>query len=124
MGGQMDLMVFGLSVSVIGSLLVFAGLAMIVGGVILLKQASGLKVQKDSHSSANADMLPVVLSAAVAAAIEMDAEQERLVAVLTAAVAAIWEDTDNGFIVRKVRRIQNGSAWQKAGREEQIYSRM
>ncbi len=119
----MDLVGFGLSVSVIGAIIVFAGLAMIVGGVVLLKSAGGRKEAALPASPSRADDLPVVLTAAVAAATEQ-AEQERLIAVLTAAVAAMWTDQESGFVVRRVRRVQTSPAWQRAGREEQIYSRM
>ena len=48
-----------------------------------------------------------------------------LIAVITAAIAAIWQEEghhDSGFVVRRVRRVQNGSARARAAREEQIYS--
>ena len=45
-----------------------------------------------------------------------------LVAAITAALAIVLEGSD-GFRVRRIRRIQNTPAWQRAGREEQIYSR-
>jgi hypothetical protein len=51
-----------------------------------------------------------------------------LIAVITAAVAAAMADDKKDapvlFTVRRVRRISGGSAWQRAGREEQVYSRM
>ena len=37
------------------------------------------------------------------------------------------EETDEnttGFVVRSIRRINNAPAWNRAGREEQVYSRM
>lgn len=119
----MDLVVFGLSVSVIGAIIVLAGLAMIIGGILLLRNASREKKEAPSIPPRQADDLPVVLTAAVAAAMEQ-AEQERLIAVLTAAVSAVWEDQESGFVVRRVRRVSSSPAWQRAGREEQIYSRM
>ncbi len=118
----MNQVVLGLSITVIGCLIVLAGLAMIIGGAILMKNARKEKAVAIPQSRP-ADHLPAVLSAAVAATLEQE-EQERLIAVLTAAVAAMWEENQGGFVVRKVRRIHNSPAWQKAGREEQIYSRM
>ena len=44
------------------------------------------------------------------------------VAAIVAAIAAIW-DGETGFTVRRVRRISNAPAWNRAGRDEQIYSR-
>ena len=119
----MNQVVFGLSITVIGCLIVLAGLAMIIGGAILMKNARKEKAMAEAPQRRPADHLPAVLSAAVAATLAQE-EQERLIAVLTAAVAAVWEENQGGFVVRKVRRVQNSPAWQKAGREEQIYSRM
>lgn len=119
----MNQVVFGLSITVVGCLIVLAGLAMIIGGIILMKNAGKVQIKADVPTNRPADELSAVLSAAVAATLAQE-EQERLIAVLTAAVAAMWEENQGGFVVRKVRRIQNSPAWQKAGREEQIYSRM
>ena len=47
---------------------------------------------------------------------------DALIAAITAAIACYMEE-GVGFTVRRVRRISNAPAWQKAGREEQIYSR-
>lgn len=56
------------------------------------------------------------------------ADNGELIAVITAAVAAVL-DAENGasgskFVVRTIRRVHNAPAWNRAGREEQIYSRM
>ena len=45
-----------------------------------------------------------------------------VLAAITAAVAAVWQ-SDSGFVVRHVKRIHNAPAWNRAGREEQTYSR-
>lgn len=119
----MDQVVLGLSITVIGCLIVLAGFAMIIGGVILMRNAGKAKAAAENVKSHPTSDLPVVLSAAVAAVLAQE-EQERLIAVLTAAVAAMWDENQGGFVVRKVRRVQNSPAWQKAGREEQIYSQM
>ena len=51
-----------------------------------------------------------------------------LMAVIAAAVAAAMEqageENTTGFVVRSIRRINNAPAWNRAGREEQVYSRM
>ena len=51
-------------------------------------------------------------------------DDTQLAAVIAAAIAAIWQDENTGFVVRRIRRVNNASAWQRAGREEQIYSRL
>ena len=51
-----------------------------------------------------------------------------MIAVIAAAVAAAMEqageENTTGFVVRSIRRINNAPAWNRAGREEQVYSRM
>ena len=34
------------------------------------------------------------------------------------------DENTTGFVVRSIRRINNAPAWNRAGREEQVYSRM
>ena len=54
------------------------------------------------------------------------ADDGELVAVIAAAVAAAMEAAgeESGFVVRSIRRVHNAPAWNRAGREEQVYSRM
>lgn len=125
----MESLVFGLSVSVVGMVIVFIGLAILIFCIMLLRGASKQEKkgpdqpEKKSLENPPEDAaLQVVLGTAVAMAMEQSA-QEQLIAVLTAAVSAVWEG-DGSFVVRRVRRIQTSPAWQKAGREEQIFSRL
>ena len=49
----------------------------------------------------------------------------RIVAVITAAVYAMLDEEKkdgSGFVVRHIRRVNHAPAWQRAGRDEQIYS--
>lgn len=123
----MNTLMFGLSVTAVGLIIVFLGLALLIWCITLLRKISTEGREAPSGAvpgveSAQDPNLPAVLGTAVALAMEQQA-QEQLIAVLTAAVSALWEG-DGGFVVRRVRRIQPSSAWEKAGREEQIYSRM
>ena len=45
-----------------------------------------------------------------------------VIAAITAAIAAVWQ-APTGFVVRHVKRVNNAPAWNRAGREEQTYSR-
>ena len=45
-----------------------------------------------------------------------------VIAAITAAIAAVWQ-APTGFVVRHVKRVSNAPAWNRAGREEQTYSR-
>ena len=79
-----------------------------------------------SEAQINAIVAQVVSefkSAPAAPAAPVAAENDdALIAAITAAIACYMEE-GVGFTVRRVRRISNAPAWQKAGREEQIYSR-
>ena len=47
-----------------------------------------------------------------------------LIAVISAAIAAVWQNENTGFVVRRVRRVQGGSARARAARDEQIFSHL
>lgn len=112
---------FGLIVTLIGMLTVFFGLVLLIGLIKLMENAtanlgkSGKKAKKQAEAPAPAPVAaPVVEEVPVA-------DDSELIAVISAAVA-MMED-GSAFTVRRVRRVQNAPAWQKAGREEQVYSR-
>lgn len=119
---------FNLSVTA-AVIIAIAVLALLILCIVLARTSSrrgtvkNLKEDRILSPKATDDAtLQVVLGTAVALAMEQSA-QEQLIAVLTAAVSAVW-DGDGTFVVRRVRRIQTSPAWQRAGREEQIFSRM
>lgn len=109
---------FGLTVTLIGIAIVFLGLTILIGLIKLMEKATanlgkgGKKAKKQAEAPAPA---PVVEEVPVA-------DDSELIAVISAAVAMMMED-GSAFTVRRVRRVQNAPAWQKAGREEQVYSR-
>lgn len=110
---------FGLIVTLIGMLTVFFGLVLLIGLIKLMENATanlGKKSKKQAEAPAPAPVAaPVVEEVPVA-------DDSELIAVISAAVAMMMED-GSAFTVRRVRRVQNAPAWQKAGREEQVYSR-
>lgn len=116
---------FGLIVTLIGMLTVFFGLVLLIGLIKLMEKATanlgkggkgGKKGKKQAEAPAPAPVAaPVVEKVPVA-------DDSELIAVISAAVAMMMED-GSAFTVRRVRRVQNAPAWQKAGREEQVYSR-
>lgn len=110
---------FGLIVTLIGILTVFFGLTILIGLIKLMEKATanlGKKAKKQAEAPAPAPVAaPVVEEVPVA-------DDSELIAVISAAVAMMMED-GSAFTVRRVRRVQNAPAWQKAGREEQVYSR-
>lgn len=116
---------FGLTVTLIGIAIVFLGLTILIGLIKLMEKATanlgkggkgGKKAKKQAEAPASAPVAaPVVEEVPVA-------DDSELIAVISAAVAMMMED-GSAFTVRRVRRVQNAPAWQKAGREEQVYSR-
>lgn len=110
---------FGLTVTLIGIAIVFLGLTILIGLIKLMEKATanlGKKGKKQAEAPAPAPVTaPVVEEVPVA-------DDSELIAVISAAVAMMMED-GSAFTVRRVRRVQNAPAWQKAGREEQVYSR-
>lgn len=116
---------FGLIVTLIGIAIVFLGLTILIGLIKLMEKATanlgkggkgGKKGKKQAEAPAPAPVAaPVVEEVPVA-------DDSELIAVISAAVAMMMED-GSAFTVRRVRRVQNAPAWQKAGREEQVYSR-
>ena len=139
-----DILVYGLSVAFVGMATVFLGLVILIGMVKGLEKCVsgealaffmekvGAKVKARFRSSEVSASAP----AAAAAAAGTTANNDELVAVITAAVAAMLEaeaaangtvaaeEAPKGFVVRSIRRISNAPAWNRAGREEQVYSRM
>ena len=116
---------FGLTVTLIGIAIVFLGLTILIGLIKLMEKATanlgkggkgGKKGKKQAEAPAPAPAAaPVVEEVPVA-------DDSELIAVISAAVAMMMED-GSAFTVRRVRRVQTAPAWQKAGREEQVYSR-
>lgn len=113
---------FGLTVTLIGIAIVFFGLTILIGLIKLMEMATanigkgGKKGKKQAEAPA-----PAPAAAPVAEEVPVTDDSE-LIAVISAAVAMMMED-GSAFTVRRVRRVQNAPAWQKAGREEQVYSR-
>lgn len=113
----MDRLIDSLLVLVVGVLVVFFGLVVLIGLVKLITLLTSERKKEEPKAQAPAPA-PVTAPAPVQAA----AQDDTLIAVITAAVACAMEE-GTAFTVRRVRRVSNAPAWQKAGREEQIYSR-
>ena len=120
----MDKLIFGLTVTVIGIAVVFCGLVVLIGLIKLVAMATGSvsKPKKDKAAPAPAPAPAPVPAAPVAQEQPVQAD-DTLIAVISAAVAAMMED-GSAFTVRRIRRVSNATAWSRAGREEQVYSRM
>ena len=117
----MDNLLLGLSTTAIGMLVVFFGLLILIACICAMTMITG----RAKKTAAKEPLTEPAQEAAPAAEPEEDAAaDEQLVAVISAAIAAVWQDEKGGFVVRRIRRCQNSSARARAAREEQIFSRM
>ena len=122
---MLSILKYGLSVAAVGILTVFVALIILIGLIKVMEIVVGGVTKK------KAAPVPAPAAPAPAPAIEETAEEEdegELIAVIAAAVAAAMEaagaEEPTGFVVRSIRRVNNAPAWNRAGREEQVYSRM
>lgn len=115
----MDNLLFGLGVTAVGMLVVFFGLIVLIGLIKIMTMLSQSKKPKEKEAVAPA---PVAAPAPVEAEAAAPTQDDVLIVVISAAVAAAMGE-ETGFVVRRVRRISNAPAWQRAGRDEQVYSR-
>ena len=103
---------------------VFGIAAILLALIVLIRQMKSLQqmVGGGTKPAAASAAAPVVGAAPV--------QDGELIAVITAAIAVAMEaeasgaEKKNGFVVRSFRRVNNAPAWNRAGREEQVYSRM
>jgi len=118
--------IYGLEVAAIGMSVVFVGLILIILLMKVLSWVTGIKKVSSNKpdisngvkpSEPKAESTP---QATVAQSVEPD--QNKLIAVITAAIAAILGKPTNGLVVRSFRKV-GPSAWSRANREEQIYNK-
>lgn len=119
----MEKLMSGLGVAGVGMLVVFTGLVILIGFIKILALFSGERKPKkvETKPAETKAAVPVPAPAAPAAPVA-DGIPADVIAVITAAIAAVW-DGGNSFVVRRVKRVSNAPAWNRAGREEQTYSR-
>ena len=110
-----------LLVTVIGMAVVFFGLVILIfliKGLVGLTSGMGKKKKPVPVRTINVTPAP-----APAEAEEPEQDDLQLIAVITAAIACAMGTDAGGFTVKHVRRVSTANAWQRAGREEQVYSR-
>ena len=102
----MEELLLGFSVIALGMLIVFVVL------ITLTRRIN--RLSKPAESDARKRPEPAWHAA--------DGISDEVLVVIAAAVAAVWKG-ENGLVIRHVKRIHNAPAWNRAGREEQAYSR-
>ena len=118
---------YGLQVAAIGLVVVFLGLAILIGFISLMAQVfkaiDARKAEKaKAEAAAKAAASAAAVKAAPAPAVEPEPAAEEvndaeLIAVIAAAIAA-FDNSGKSLVVRKVRRV---SGWNRASRAEQVY---
>ena len=116
----MEKVTFGLGVTGLGMIVVFVGLLILIGFIMVLSLVS--RPKKPEAAPVKQAGPEVAAAPPVEAAPAADGIPAEVIAAITAAIAAVWE-SPNGFVVRHVKRISNAPAWKRAGRDEQTYSR-
>lgn len=121
----MDKLSLGLSTTVIGMLVVFFGLVILIACIYVMTTFTGRKSRKAAAPETKAAPAPETAPVIEEAARETE-DEGPVVAAITAAIAAVWsqEEHTGGFVVRRVRRTQGGTARARAARDEQMYSRL
>ena len=119
----MDRLMLGLSTTGVGMLVVFSGLVILIACIYAMTAVTGRQKKAAPQKEARA-VAPAEAPAAQQA--EETGDDPRLAAVIAAAVAAVWqgEGRESGFVVRRIRRVQNSTARARAARDEQMYSHM
>ncbi|MCI5564233.1 MAG: OadG family protein [Clostridiales bacterium] len=121
----LDKLGFAFLIMLIGLMIVFFGLIILICLIKLMSIIVGALTGKKKEQAAPAPA-PVVVPEPVAeaAAEETGLENDELIAVITAALAAFNKDGNKTLVVRSVRRAAAKTpAWAKAGRADQLASR-
>lgn len=118
----MNNLVFGLGVAGVGMLVVFVGLVILIAFISLLAVFSSGKKAKKKPEKTETKAAAIPVPAPVAPVVAAQGIPDDVLAAITAAIACVW-DGEKRFVVRHVKRISNAPAWNRAGREEQTYSR-
>ena len=111
-----DLIMAGLAYTVMGILIVFLILVIIMMVIKAMALFSSEKKPKNKQA-ALADSTPVQKATETAVEDVPKTDELELVAVITAAIAAMTGESTSDFVVRSYKKVP-GSSWNKAGRME------
>ena len=114
--GASDLIMAGLAYTVMGILIVFLILVVIMLVIKAMALFSVEKKPKKEKIQETPIEAPVVKETP-------KTDDSELVAVITAAIAAMMNESQSGFVVRSYKKIP-GSAWNKAGRREVLDNKL
>ena len=122
----MDKFIESLGVAALGMITVFAGLVILIVFISILSKVTASGAKKKISKTQSVDVskdVPDDVMAAITAALAAydDTPAPEVVAAIAAALNMVMGE--GKFVVKHVKRIRNAPAWNRAGREEQIYSR-
>ena len=120
--GATDLIMAGLAYTVMGILIVFLILVIIMMVIKAMALFSGEKKPKQKKQAALKDTQSAPQEAP-AVEVVPETDDSELVAVITAAIAAMMNESASGFVVRSYKKVP-GSAWNKAGRREVLDNKL
>ena len=126
-----DILMYGLSVAFVGMATVFLGLVILIGMVKVLEKFVNGEIKSMGQSKIGGSAAPAKDAPAIVIETS-NVGDDAVVAAISAAIMSIIEEevkqnpekAKNTFVVRSIRRVSNAPAWNRAGREEQVYSRM
>ena len=125
-----SILTYGLSVALVGMGTVFCGLVILIGIIKGMEKVLP-KITAGDFSFKNMTAPKVAKTEAPAIVIQTaNVNDDAVVAAISAALMTVIEEevkanpakAKNTFVVRSIRRIGT-PAWNRAGREEQVYSR-
>ncbi|GKT32042.1 Sodium ion-translocating decarboxylase like protein [Aduncisulcus paluster] len=113
-----------LFVTVLGMTITFAALVVLWGLTALYsKMVQNAEAKKKANSVV--EVKPSAPAAAAPKAVEPEEDEEELIAVISAAIAAELGTSMHNIIVRNIVRVSDATpAWGQSGRIEQMNSRM
>lgn len=125
---MLNRLIDALGVTVLGMATVFVGLIILIVFIGILAKVTSKPSKKKTESgaksvkSASADVPDDVMAAITAAIAAYDsAPSPDVVAAIAAALNMVMGE--GKYVVKHIKRISNAPAWNRAGREEQVYSR-
>jgi len=126
-GTAMEKLGLGASVAVMGLAVVFLGLISLIIIMIVYPKIVNAFIAKPSVKKAKASSVKVpvaVQKTTASAAVGKPAENDALIAVITASIAASLGTSANGIVIKSIERTgKNVPAWGARGRIEQVYNR-
>ena len=123
-----SILTYGLSVAVVGMATVFCGLIILIGFIKGMEKVLPKIAARDfsikKAAAPKSDAPTIVIETA-------NVGDDAIVAAISAAITTVLEEevkadpakAKNPFVVRSIRRMGT-PAWNRAGREEQVYSRL